>query len=162
MTANSAVFAAATQQILYISVSTVPGDGADLSGILQQSRHNNALDGITGILWSDGLNFLQVIEGPPESVAATFARIRVDSRHHHVRVLRHWTIPRREFGDWTMIHRRASDPADMYDAKMRRLLMTTSESIRQYFLKLIAGEIQPVLETGVEQPRVSPVMPRAT
>jgi hypothetical protein len=45
------------QQILYKSYSTVPGDGADLVGILQQSRHNNALDEVTGIYGLTGHTF---------------------------------------------------------------------------------------------------------
>lgn len=151
MKAILAVRAAPVQQILYVSFSTVPGDGADLADILQQSRHNNALDGITGLLWSDGVHFLQVIEGPPESMRAAFARIRADSRHHHLRILRDWMVPVREFGSWTMVHRRASDPADLYDAKMLRLLSETSVSIRQHFLMLIAGETESALDNVINK-----------
>ena len=156
----SATHVAPTQQILYVSRSTIPGDGADLVGILEQSRHNNALDGITGLLWSDGMHFLQVIEGHPESVASTFARIRADSRHHHLRLLRDWMIPFREFGYCTMVHRRAADPADLYDAKMRRLLSSSSESIRQHFLKLIAEKNDTASEIDGSQPQARPLMPR--
>lgn len=151
MTANPVTFVVPTRQILYVSFSTVPGDGADLAGILEQSRHNNALDGITGLLWSDGVHFLQVIEGPPESVIAAFVRIQADRRHHRLRLLRDWLVPRPEFGSWTMVHRRAGDPADLYDAKMRRLLLETSASIKQYFLDLVAGETQPAPEISGEQ-----------
>jgi hypothetical protein len=161
MKAISATFVAPTQQILYVSFSTVPGDGADLAGILEQSRHNNALDGITGLLRSDGVHFLQVIEGPPESVTAAFARIRADSRHHHLRLLRDCVIPLREFGSWTMVHRRAGDSADLYDARMRRLMLETSEPIRQHFLVLIAGKTEPALEAARSQPEARPLLPRA-
>jgi hypothetical protein len=56
------------RQIVYVSLSSVPDDGADISAILNQSRHNNAIDGITGLLWSDGKSYLQAIEGPRVSV----------------------------------------------------------------------------------------------
>jgi hypothetical protein len=128
----------AARQILYVSLSTVSGDGADLSGILNQSRHNNALEGITGLLWSDGLHFMQVFEGPDEGVGLTFERIRRDSRHYDLRVISDCHIAHREFGDWTMIHRRATDPVDQYDARIRRLLASTTDTVARAFLGLIA------------------------
>lgn len=107
------------------------------------------------------MHFLQVIEGPPESVTAAFARIRADSRHHHLRLLRDCVIPLREFGSWTMVHRRAGDSADLYDARMRRLMLETSEPIRQHFLVLIAGKTEPALEAARSQPEARPLLPRA-
>lgn len=127
------------RQILYVSNSTVPGDRADLSGILNQSRHNNAMDGITGLLWSDGTYFLQVFEGPEESVAATFDRIKADPRHEGLIVLIDRPTHAREFGDWSMIHRRANDPVDAYDVRVRRLLERASQPVQQHFLNLIAA-----------------------
>jgi hypothetical protein len=115
------------------------GDKADLVGILEQSRHNNALDGITGVLWSDGTHFLQAFEGPAESVRLMFERIRADGRHHDLRLLADRAIVAREFGNWNMIHRRATDAPDLYDVRIRRLLSETPESIRQPFLALIAS-----------------------
>ncbi len=132
------------RQILYVSTSTVPGDRADLSGILNQSRHNNAMDGVTGLLWSDGRHFLQVFEGPEESVAATFERIRSDPRHEDLIVLQDRSIEAREFGNWSMIHRRANEPANAYDVQVRRLLSNASQPVQQHFLALIAtGDVAP-------------------
>ncbi|MEO9131566.1 MAG: BLUF domain-containing protein [Sphingomonas sp.] len=132
------------RQILYVSLSAVPGDGADLQGILQQSRHNNAIDGITGLLWSDGKSFLQVLEGPRESVEATFSRISADTRHHSLIVIKDRLIEAREFGTWNMAHRRATDAVDAYDARVMRLLSNASELTRSQFVDLIAtGYIAP-------------------
>ena len=133
------------QQLLYISKSTVPGDGADLVGILQQSRHNNAIDGVTGLLWSDGQFFLQVIEGPEESVRSCFHRIVSDARHSEIRIIQERVVEDREFHDWTMAHRRASEPADLYDAQMRRLVKNAHPPIAAAFLNLVAhGELPSV------------------
>lgn len=126
------------RQILYVSLSTVLGDGADLVGILRQSRHNNALDGITGLLWSDGRSFLQVFEGPRDSVELAFERIQRDPRHHSLVVLQDRPITTREFGGWTMAHRRATDAADCYDAQIARLLINASDAVRAHFASLIA------------------------
>lgn len=126
------------RQILYVSSSTVTGDKADLVGILEQSRHNNAIDGITGLLWSDGRRFLQVIEGPTASIDSTFERILNDHRHHGLSLQHNISIRDRQFGGWTMAHRRATDPVDAYDARMRRLLASASDAVRSPFLLLMA------------------------
>lgn len=111
---------------------------ADIEGILEESRHNNAIDGITGLLWSDGTHFLQVLEGPHENVGATMGRILSDHRHSAIVVLRDEAVADREFGGWSMVHRRADEPADAHDAQMRRLLEHASEPVRAQFLTLIA------------------------
>lgn len=137
------------RQILYVSSSSVPGDGADLEGILHQSRHNNALDGITGLLWSDGTLFLQVIEGPRASVAPCFERIRADKRHHSLTVLMDRRVDAHEFGSWNMAHRRANDRSDAYDSQMSRLLSGASQMVRLQFTSLIAtGSVLTVIGPG--------------
>ena len=126
------------RQLLYVSSSTLPGNSADIAGILDESRHNNAIDGITGVLWSDGTHFLQVLEGSDESVGATFGRILSDHRHSGIVVLRDETVEERQFGGWSMVHRRADEAADAHDERMRRMLENVSEPVRAHFLALIA------------------------
>lgn len=126
------------RQILYVSMSAVRGSDGDVAGILQQSRHNNAIDGITGLLWSDGTHFLQVFEGPEASVAAAWERIQADPRHRDVTLLHDVAIEAREFGDWTMAHRGPREAADVYDAKMRRLLERASPDVSGSFLALLS------------------------
>ncbi|WP_010187435.1 BLUF domain-containing protein [Sphingomonas sp. PAMC 26605] len=150
------------RQILYVSLSTLAGDTADLASILEQSRHNNALDGITGLLWSDGRSFMQVLEGPRVSVMATFARILADPRHHSLIVLQERRIRGNEFGGWTMAHRRASDAADAYDDRMQRVLVNTSEGVRTHFLTLVStGHVAalalPVAAIGGPPPELTPI-----
>ena len=125
------------RQILYLSSSTVQGDRGDLAGILEQSRHNNAIDGITGLLWSDGVHFLQVFEGPTRSVEATFARIVKDDRHHDIHLLHDERIIERQFGDWSMAHRRTNDAADIYDVRMQRLMSHAAAHVRARFLSIM-------------------------
>lgn len=125
------------RQILYMSSSTIQGDSADLAAILEQSRHNNAIDGVTGLLWSDGAHFLQVFEGPTTSVETTYSRIVQDQRHHDIVLLHTIRIAERQFGGWSMAHRRIDDPADHYDVRMRRLLAQASEQVRDPFLAMM-------------------------
>ncbi len=128
------------RQILYRSLSAVPGDRSDLAHILEQSRHNNAIDGVTGMLWSGERAFLQVLEGHGESVEATFARILADPRHHSLEVLSDKLIETREFGYWSMVHPLAGDPPDTYDRKILRLIADKSELVRDQFLAAIMSE----------------------
>jgi len=125
------------RQILYVSSSTRDHSPADLPRILEQSRHNNAIDGITGLLWSDGRRFLQVLEGPEESVAAAFKRIGADPRHRAVVVLSDRTVEEREFGGWTMALRNAGEGAAEFDRRARAMLAGASPQVRGTFLGLI-------------------------
>lgn len=126
------------RQIMYVSKSTAPADRLTLNAILQHSRHNNALDGITGLLWSDGERFAQIIEGDAQAIGETMERIRADSRHHDIVVLRDGPISERQFGDWSMQLRGNDEQADSYDKRMRRALDDASEAIRSVFASLIA------------------------
>lgn len=127
------------RQILYVSESTVPGEAGVLETILHQSRHNNGLDGVTGLLWSDGRRFAQVIEGDDRAIADVMARIRADRRHHRIEVLRDEQVTEREFGSWSMDWRSADGPADTYDARLSRMLSDSSDAVRSAFGSLIAA-----------------------
>lgn len=126
------------KQILYVSTSVPATEPVDVARILEQSRHNNAIDGVTGLLWTDGHRFLQVIEGPEESVDLCFARIVNDPRHHDISVLSARDIDTPEFGYWTMEHRTADDRADAFDTRVRLLLQDAAPEVRAPFLSLIA------------------------
>ncbi|WP_010219976.1 BLUF domain-containing protein [Sphingomonas sp. PAMC 26621] len=121
------------RQILYVSTSTVPGDGADLTRILNQSRHNNALDGVTGLLFSDGKCFIQVLEGSGVSVEPCLQRIMKDDRHHSIEIIMDRIISDREIGLWNMLHRRKNDPVEMYKAHIDRLLSHACDQVRVHF-----------------------------
>ncbi|WP_189338356.1 BLUF domain-containing protein [Sphingobium sp. SCG-1] len=124
------------RQIVYLSKATIAGDEADLAAIFDQSRHNNAIDGVTGLLWFEGGWFLQAFEGPAESVAPTFARIRADTRHTNITILVDRPISQREFGTWTMGRFRPGEEADD-DAKMKRLLINATDEVSGLFLKML-------------------------
>lgn len=119
------------RQLFYTSRSAT---GVDVDRILQQSRHNNAVDGITGLLWHDGTHFLQVIEGPESSVAATYARIAGDSRHSDLSILSDRTIATREFGYWSMERAtRTLADGEAVLARIERRLANAPESLRHAF-----------------------------
>ncbi len=125
----------ALRQLLYVSTCAA---GTDLDGILQQSRHNNAVDGITGLLWIHDGRFLQVLEGPETSVAETYARIAADPRHRDVRILSDRSVETREFGYWSMERGTECGDAGLRERIARRLSDAPAD-IRAAFATLCPG-----------------------
>lgn len=126
------------RQLLYVSRSVPSGTRVPLDPIYESSRHNNAIDGVTGLLFSDGQRFVQVLEGSDEAVGATMGRIRRDPRHDHIVMLRDGAVPTREFGTWSMADRRRGEGADEFDERLRHLLRRASPAIEDAFLDLLA------------------------
>ena len=82
-------------------------DSVGLYNILSVSRSLNERDGVTGALLCRADIYLQLLEGPPDKIEATFARIRKDDRHLDVQILLSGPVDARLFPDWAMHH----DPA---------------------------------------------------
>jgi len=91
-------------QLIYVS-DLVGRDEAQLASILESAVRHNREDGITGMLLYSGGNFLQVLEGAPASVKATYQRICDDPRHRKTMVLLEQDVDERHFGDWSMGYR---------------------------------------------------------
>jgi len=88
--------------IVYFSHAARIFDDAALMELLAVSRRNNQRDGITGmLLYHDG-NFIQALEGPPDSVARTFARIGKDPDHDGIISTGTLPVETRQFADWSM------------------------------------------------------------
>jgi hypothetical protein len=100
----------------------------ELSALLMDARQRNRENGISGaLLYADG-NFMQVLEGPPESVQSTFGRICASSRHRGIIELYREGLPEREFADWHMGFRQLD--AASY-APLRESLTTRSGSAHE-------------------------------
>ena len=128
------------RQLLYVSIATEPTPQV-ADAILEQSRHNNALDGVTGLLYSDGYRFMQVLEGSPESIEATWRRIRHDPRHREVTVLHDIEQEERTFGYWSMASRDARTPADSFDERLKLVLRSAPAAVRDRFLDLVTERL---------------------
>jgi len=89
-------------RIVYVSFATKPFDEKELLHLLAKCRSNNTEQQITGqLIYSEG-TFMQVLEGPRETVDASYARIKKDTRHHNVTLIERVTIDERQFGEWSM------------------------------------------------------------
>ena len=70
--------------------------------IVAVSVVRNGDAGVTGMLWFDGANFAQALEGDPDEVGKTLDRIRSDPRHDNIDIVFDRLVTSRLFGDWSM------------------------------------------------------------
>lgn len=91
------------QRLIYCSVGA-NDDAVDPTGglaqILASSRRNNARLRVTGVLLAASGRFLQILEGPGDSVAQLYGSIASDCRHHGLQLVEHRSIASRQFPDW--------------------------------------------------------------
>jgi hypothetical protein len=88
--------------IVYFSFSVKPFSKEDITLILEQSRRNNSVYNITGMLLYLNGSVLQVLEGEQEAIENLFAIIKQDPRHHRVNQVFGRPILHRIFADWSM------------------------------------------------------------
>jgi hypothetical protein len=89
-------------RLLYASKAVDSVSQEELLKILSQSKANNPLIGITGVLCSSGLIFLQCLEGGRMEVNALYNLIAADPRHSDVVILSYEEISERDFANWSM------------------------------------------------------------
>jgi len=119
------------RQLLYISSASRPISRGELDSILRISRANNQRDRLSGLLWSDGTRFLQVLEGQHETVEATLQRIKKDDRHRALVMLHDRQVEAATFGEWSMAH--ISDG----DTRVSTALLNADPVVRGTFEGLI-------------------------
>lgn len=126
------------RQIVYRSTSTAGSGRAadDIPDIMRQAAARNGIEGVTGLLYAEDDMFLQVIEGPSDSMSDLIARLYDDDRHRELTILVDQPIAQREFGDWTMIYRERRESIDAFDDRLRVLLTGVSDETVHYFRAL--------------------------
>lgn len=97
--------------LVYVSVASHPMTDEDILKILAQSRKNNKRDDVTGALLYRGERFIQILEGPDDEVHKWFGIIETDPRHRNVQKLSEKQIVSRQFPEWTMGFKPATDEA---------------------------------------------------
>ena len=94
--------------IVYYSFSQSEIANSELKELLQNARKWNIAHEITGLLiyrfnkkFKRG-NFLQIIEGPQNSLSHTWDRSSAAPRHHTITVLEDGSFEERNFSTWSM------------------------------------------------------------
>lgn len=122
-------------QLCYISTARATVDEAAVRLLLAQSRRNNARVNVTGLLLFNGKRFLQILEGAPAQVEATYDRILTDDRHFALVKLSERQIAEREFGGWDMAYERFAEERGRNGvaAKVAEMTRQASPSVRSLF-----------------------------
>ena len=90
------------KRLIYCSQAAYDFAPDELVALLEVSRRNNGPAGLSGMLLYSSQSFLQVLEGDPAALEATYARITADGRHHNLRLLQEIDVAAPLFPDWTM------------------------------------------------------------
>ena len=89
-------------RLMYLSSSSFQYSEETLRDILVQSRKNNAMLDITGLLLYHDGSIFQVLEGNKSEINSLYLKILKDPRHSGVVTLFDEEIDTRDFSDWSM------------------------------------------------------------
>jgi hypothetical protein len=95
--------------LIYVSIANEPFSATDLIELLNVSRRNNEVSGITGMLLYKDRRFLQILEGDEHAVRETYDRILRDPRHRDAVTLLEGEEREREFEEWSMAFKHLED-----------------------------------------------------
>lgn len=123
------------RRVIYRSNANPATARGDLADILAQARVNNGLNGLSGLLWTDGSIYLQVLEGTPEAVSHMLERIERDGRHNAFDMISDTLESQRAFGGWAMASVEEDDDHVVRE-RVRVMLGRVPESVRRAFAGL--------------------------
>ncbi len=130
------------ERLVYESTATGTTTSiGNLAVILAESQRNNDRDGLTGALAAHRDRYIQVIEGPAQTLDALLRRLENDPRHRDVVLMGREPITTRLFGRWTMASARITpahgaaldsliDQDDLTSAGVIRILLDALDAVR--------------------------------
>ena len=89
------------KRVVYVSEKTDVSD-TTVEDIIASSKKNNPEEDVTGCLLSGSNSFLQLLEGPADSIDTLYSKISKDNRHENVVTLCEEKIDERLFLSWSM------------------------------------------------------------
>ena len=89
-------------RLIYYSVATRDISMSDLRQILTTARTNNAEQEVCGMLCFENRFFLQILEGPRDSVSELYLDIADDDRHDDLTLMLCEEIEELSFSEWRM------------------------------------------------------------
>lgn len=126
------------QRLIYRSAATGTTTSLlNVATILAESQRNNDRDGLTGALAAHGDRYIQVIEGPSQTLDGLLRRLERDKRHRAIEVIDRRDIDRRRFDGWAMAHARFG-PGDA--STLERIVNPPYASVRE-LVELLATAV---------------------
>lgn len=89
-------------RLLYHSQASQPLSESEAHALLETARRNNEALGVTGVLVRGGDTYMQILEGPEDSVFKLYVRIMDDPRHRNCGILYVSPAKTRIFQKWSM------------------------------------------------------------
>ena len=126
------------RRLAYVSRLRPGLSPGEIPRIVSVCRARNELEDISGVLLFTGADFAHLIEGPPETVANLWARIRADDRHCDIVTLFDENALSRWFADWRVGYPTDSAAAVQISA-WRVRAGTFGESDRFNLIQLLAA-----------------------
>ena len=115
-------------QLIYISQSTRKMSNPELLQIHTTAQDNNATIDVTGSLFYNGGWFLQVLEGPKDTLTRLYNKIEKDPRHKNSRIIYDEPAKFRTFTRWTMNMTNLDDRQDdKYDELVEVIEAATTD-----------------------------------
>lgn len=88
--------------LIYTSEKSLKCTTQDVYTILEKARENNKVIGVTGVLLHSETKFMQYIEGGRTAIFNLYDKIKNDTRHTNVVMLKTFQIEKRLFPSWEM------------------------------------------------------------
>lgn len=122
------------QSVIYISTAVSSFSRDDLDTLVATCAERNRRDDITGCLVYNGVNFIQLLEGESDKIAACMARISGDERHTGVVTIRDNEISARECPEWGMVGLKVSQqPSEEEIREIESLLSKAGSDTQNLF-----------------------------
>ena len=110
------------KRLIYISTAIDSIQDSDIDDIVATAHRVNELQSLTGVLLFNGLNFLQLLEGPRSNVDNIYNRILIDKRHVSVTTVLTEPAQMRIFADWRMVARKTPELQSKEKFKKMRVM----------------------------------------
>ena len=125
------------KSLMYVSRARSDLASDDVRAIHRIARTLNALDGVTGLLLYNGVNFMQVVEGAQSAIDDLMRRLVADPRHSQIKIVDERLIEQRSFPDWAMkLARISADYPEAQQDLAVALPERLSENIRQQIIAM--------------------------
>lgn len=127
----------------YVSQATQPWGRETVEDMVAGAGAFNLQAGVTGVLFFDGLRYLQYIEGPDDGLEIAYSRIRASPLHSDLMELARGPVGRRMMPYWSMrwlladpSHTRAMVGADwtgfIRSSRRREMPETAMDHVHRY------------------------------
>ena len=139
------------RQLVYCSITTAAFHVGSINEILASAQKHNIAHSVTGFLIHSGNWFLQLLEGPTESIDLIYLKnISADPRHTSLRVLVDTPVYNRNFSAWFMAYQYMDGDRSIFGGTLnkslcrsmsRELLLRPGEGVRligQYLKQIVA------------------------